>query len=111
MQSYILVFVTTGLFAVAFKYLGDHSASRLAGLVAMMPLKILTAWAIIGSAKGGEGIRETIGGMVVGLVAMVVLLAIGWLVAPRIGTLWTVTGGAALWLATALAVNALIARP
>lgn len=101
MNSYLLVFVTTGLIAVAIKYVGDHAGSRLAGLVAMVPLKIVIAWALLGSSGGPEAIRAAIPGMATGLIALVVLLTATWFLAARFDVVPTIVLGYLVWLGAA----------
>lgn len=104
MWSYAILFVTTGSLAVAFKVLGERSDSALAGLVAMVPLKIVVAWWVLSSVGGADALRASIPGMGKGLVAILAYLATGWLLADR--TSPAVTIGAALlaWFTVAFAL-------
>ena len=71
--QYAVVFLGTGLVAVAVKALGDANESRLAGVVAMLPIKILATWLILGGVMGSRGIHDSTSGMLAGLVAIVCL--------------------------------------
>lgn len=105
MRSYVTLFLTTGTLAVLFKVLGERSESQLAGLVATAPLKIMIAWWVLGSVGGAAALRDSIPGMAIGLTAMVLLLAAGWLLSPRLGVAWTMAAGFAVWFGASLALH------
>jgi len=105
MRSYVTLFLTTGALAVLFKLLGERSESRLAGLVATAPLKILIAWWVLGSVGGAAALRGSIPGMAIGLTAIVLLLVTGWVVSARVGVAWTIAAGSLVWLGASLAMH------
>lgn len=105
MRSYVTLFLTTGTLAVLFKLLGERSESRLAGLVATAPLKIMIAWWVLGSIGGAAALRDSIPGMAIGMSAMVLLLATGWVLAPRVGVHWTMAAGFLVWFGASLALH------
>lgn len=80
---YVLVFVITGSIAVAIKLLGEHAESRLAGIVAMVPIKILIAWVLLHQAGGSAAVREGTEGMAIGFAAMAALLGAAWWASGR----------------------------
>lgn len=106
MRSYVLLFLTTGTLAVLIRWFGEHSEARLAGLIAMVPLKIVIAWWILGSVGGTAAVRESIPGMAVGLVAVGAYMGAGWLVAGRVGVEATILTGLAAWMSVALLLRA-----
>lgn len=81
--SYALLFLITGSTAVVIRWLGENSKSRLAGLVATVPVKILIAWFILNSTGGTGAVRDSIPGMAIGLTAMAVLLGAAWFASAR----------------------------
>lgn len=101
--QYAVIFVGTGLVAVVIKALGDLGEGRLAGIVAMLPVKILAAWVILGVGLGSAAIRDSVVGMFVGLIAIAGMLAAGWLAAGRLGPLPSIIIGVAVWLVLILA--------
>ena len=105
MRSYIFLFVVTGSLAVTFKILGERSESFLAGLVAMVPLKVVIAWWVLSSAGGASALRDSIPGMAAGLVGILAYLATGWILAPRIDPRATIAAAVAVWLAVAYSLN------
>ncbi|MEL6431391.1 MAG: GlpM family protein [Planctomycetota bacterium] len=104
MWSYVILFVSTGSLAVAFKVLGERSDSALAGLVAMVPLKIVVAWWVLSSVGGADALRASIPGMAKGLVAIVAYLATGWLLAHRASPAVTIGAATLAWTAVAYAL-------
>ena len=71
----LFVFTITGLSAVAIKYLGHLDRSFWAGIVAMIPVKTLVAFAILYGQSGSAGIRAAMPGLWAGAFALVLMLA------------------------------------
>lgn len=107
---YIAVFVLTGTIAVVIKLLGEHAESRLAGIVAMVPMKILIAWVLLDRAGGSDAVRQGTEGMAVGLVAFAVLLATAWWAAGRFALGGVMATSLAAWALTVVALGHLTAR-
>lgn len=102
---YALVFVITGSIAVAIKVLGEHAESRVAGIVAMVPIKILIAWVLLAGDGGGAAVRQGTEGMFVGLAAMVALLGTAWWAAGRFGIAGVLALSLVAWAAVVVALG------
>ncbi|MCA9752710.1 MAG: hypothetical protein KC591_11000 [Gemmatimonadetes bacterium] len=103
--QYGLVFVGTGTVALAVKILGDASQSRLAGVVAMLPIKILATFLIVGSLLGSRGLQDATSGMLAGLLSIAALIVSVRVASARWGAGASVAVGMAVWLVVLLAVE------
>lgn len=110
MLTYFVIFVSAGAAAVAIKFLGDASATRAAGFVAMLPVKIVTAWVILGASGGTVAIRDSVPGMLIGLAALAALLCTAWLASERLGVASTILLATSVWLGVAGAVHGILQR-
>lgn len=111
LTPYITVFVVTGTIAVVIKLLGEHAASRLAGIVAMVPMKILIAWVLLDRAGGSTAVREGTEGMAIGLVAFAALLATAWWASGRYALGGVMATSLTAWALTVAALGHFTARP
>ena len=111
LTPYITVFVVTGTIAVVIKLLGEHAESRLAGIVAMVPMKILIAWVLLDRAGGSTAVREGTEGMAIGLVAFAVLLATAWWASGRYALGGVMATSLTAWALTVAALGHFTARP
>lgn len=96
--QYVAIFLGTGLVAVAIKALGDLGEGRLAGIVAMLPVKILTAWVILGLGLGAAGIKDSVTGMLFGLLAIGGMLVAVRIAVETLKPLPSVVIGVAVWV-------------
>ena len=108
--QYAVVFLGTGLVAVAVKALGDASQSRLAGVVAMLPIKILATWLILGGVLGSRGIHDSTTGMLAGLVAIVTIILATRFASLRLGPAAAVAVGVVAWAGALVVVEVLRRR-
>lgn len=104
--QYAVVFVGAGTIAVGIKATSELGQTRVAGLVAMVPMKIIIAWLIVGAAAGSRGIADSTNGMLMGLGAILVSF-----LAVKFGAAYLSPGpliclGLAAWFATALGAEA-----
>ena len=109
--QYAIIFVLSGTVAVVIKMASELEESRVAGLVAMVPMKILIAWTIIGAAAGSRGIASSTSGMFMGLAALLIAIAsVRWLSAHLAPTplicsglgVWCFAAATLEWAARAL---------
>lgn len=107
---YIAVFVLTGTIAVVIKVLGEHAESRLAGIVAMVPMKILIAWVLLDRAGGSEAVRQGTEGMAIGLLAFAVLLGTAWWASGRYALGGVMATSLTAWVLTVVALGHLTTR-
>lgn len=110
LTPYITVFVVTGTIAVVIKLLGEHAESRLAGIVAMVPMKILIAWVLLDRAGGSAAVREGTEGMAIGLVAFAALLATAWWASGRYALGGVMATSLTAWAVTVAALGHVTAR-
>ena len=110
LTPYITVFVATGTIAVVIKLLGEHAESRLAGIVAMVPMKILIAWVLLDRAGGSTAVREGTEGMAIGLMAFAVLLATAWWASGRYALGGVMATSLTAWALTVAALGHVTAR-
>ncbi|MEE2940799.1 MAG: GlpM family protein [Planctomycetota bacterium] len=111
LAPYLTVFVVTGTIAVVIKLLGEHAESRLAGIVAMVPMKILIAWVLLDRAGGSAAVREGTEGMAIGLVAFAALLATAWWASGRYALGGVMATSLTVWALTVAALGHATARP
>ena len=111
LTPYITVFVVTGTIAVVIKLLGEHAESRLAGIVAMVPMKILIAWVLLDRAGGSAAVREGTEGMAIGLLAFAVLLATAWWASGRYALGGVMATSLTAWALTVAALGHFMGRP
>ena len=105
--DYVLLFVITGLTAVAVKWLGSLDRFYASGLVAMVPVKTLIAFAILYRQAGGEGIREALPGAWAGALALLALLGSTWWLLRHVHPVLTIVVSAAVWVAAVLLLRSL----
>ena len=82
--DYFLVFVITGLTAVAIKAFGQADKHFWAGVVAMVPVKTVIAFALLYRDSGTQGIQDALPGLWAGALALIVLLASLWWLLQRL---------------------------
>jgi uncharacterized membrane protein (GlpM family) len=107
--QYAVVFLGAGGIAVAIKYASELGENRVAGVVSMVPMKILIAWAIVGAAGGSVAIQQSTTGMFGGLVALVVCIGAVRFAAPYVSPVGLILLALGAWGAT-VAVLEWIAR-
>ena len=110
LTPYLTVFVVTGTIAVVIKLLGEHAESRLAGIVAMVPMKILIAWILLDRAGGSAAVREGTEGMAIGLVAFAVLIATAWWASGRYALGGVMATSLTAWALTVATLGHITAR-
>jgi uncharacterized membrane protein (GlpM family) len=98
--QYAVVFLGAGGIAVAIKYASELGEHRVAGVVAMVPMKILIAWAIVGAAGGSVAIQQSTTGMFGGLVALVVCIGAVRFAAPHCSPVGLIFLALGAWGAT-----------
>lgn len=107
--QYAVVFFGAGGIAVAIKYASELGENRVAGVVSMVPMKILIAWAIVGAAGGSVAIRESTTGMFGGLLALVVCIGAVRLAAGQLSPVGLILLALGAWGATVAALE-IVAR-
>ena len=100
--QYAIIFVFAGTVSVLVKMASELEESRVAGLVAMMPMKLLIAWGIIGAAAGSRGIADSTSGMFMGLAALLVAIGAVRLLSTHLQPGALILSGLTVWLGAAL---------
>lgn len=100
--QYAAIFLFAGSVAVFIKMASEMEGSRVAGLVAMMPMKLLIAWAIIGAAAGSPGIADSTSGMFMGLAALFIAIGAVRYLSAHLQPGALILSGLGVWLGTAL---------
>ena len=103
--QYTLVFVGAGLLAVLIRYASEVGQNRVAGIIAMVPMKILIAWFIVGRAGGSAAIVQSTTGMFLGMIALCLCILAVRLLAPVVGFGWTIPLALTTWLAAVLVIE------
>lgn len=103
--QYGIVFVGAGLIAVAIKAASELDQNRLAGIISMVPMKIVVAWAIVGAASGSRGIAQSTNGMFLGLIALVASMLFVRVFAERFGSATLIFSALGVWLVVASATE------
>ena len=103
--QYAVVFVGAGTLAVLIKAASELDQNRLAGLISMVPMKILIAWTIIGAATGSRGIAESTTGMLLGLGALLVTLVAVRAAASHLAPGSLILLSLGVWLVCAVAIE------
>lgn len=108
--QYAVIFVLSGAVAVSIKIASELEGSRVAGLVATVPMKILIAWTIIGAAAGSRGIASSTSGMFMGLAALLIAIAaVRWL-SVFLAPTPLIASGLGVWCVAALALEWVVRR-
>ncbi len=108
--QYAVVFVLSGLVAVVIKMATELEESRVAGLVSMVPMKILIAWTIIGAAAGSRGIADSTSGMFMGLMALLVAIGAVRLLSDALAPTALILSGLGAWFVAAIALEWAVRR-
>ncbi|MEO0652890.1 MAG: hypothetical protein AAFZ65_19605 [Planctomycetota bacterium] len=103
--QYGIVFVGAGTLSVLIKAASELDQNRLAGLISMVPMKILIAWAIVGAAAGAKGIAESTTGMFFGLGALLITIAAVRLASASLSPGALIGLSLAVWLVCAVAIE------
>ena len=103
--QYVLVFAGAGLLAVLIRFASELGEHRVAGIVAMVPMKILIAWYIVGRADGTAAIVQSTTGMFLGMIALCLCILAVRLLAPTVGFGWTIPLALAVWLVAVLTIE------
>ncbi len=103
--QYAIIFVLSGAVAVGIKLAGEMEENRLAGLIATVPMKLIIAWLIVGAAAGSQGIADSTTGMLLGVAALLVAIAVVRGLGAQLAPLPLIASGLAAWLITALTLE------
>ena len=103
--QYLAVFVSAGLLAVLIRYASELGENRVAGIIAMVPMKILIAWFIVGRAGGPVAIVQSTTGMFLGMIALCLCILAVRLLAPVVGFVWTIPLALSVWLAAVVVIE------
>lgn len=103
--QYAVVFVFAGTVAVLIKIASEAGESRVAGLISMMPMKLLIAWAIIGAAAGSRGIADSTSGMFMGLAALLIAIGAVRILSRSLEPGALILSGVGVWLTAALVLE------
>ncbi len=103
--QYAVVFLGAGTIAIAIKAASELDQNRLAGIISMVPMKIVIAWAIVGAASGSRGIAQSTNGMFLGLIALVAAMLFVRVMAERFSAPALIVMSLGVWLTTATAIE------
>jgi uncharacterized membrane protein (GlpM family) len=95
-KSYLLYFLTGGLFTVLIVALEENGSRLLSGFATLMPVFTLVAYIFIGESSGGKAVGQhawfVLIGTIVSWVPYMILVAY---LAPRIGSKYAIAAGLA----------------
>ncbi len=103
--QYALVFVGGGALALVVRAAADLGGNRIAGLAAMMPIKIVVAWSVVGATAGSLGITQSTSGMLVGLAALLLMLVTVRWVGDALGPAALIGLAVSVWLAASIGLE------
>jgi uncharacterized membrane protein (GlpM family) len=93
-KSYLVYFLTGGIFTVLIVALEEHGSRLLSGFATLMPVFTLVAYIFIGQTSGGKAVGQhawfVLIGTIVSWVPYMILVAY---LAPRIGSKYAIAAG------------------
>ena len=102
MKSYLLYFLTGGLFTVLIVALEENGSRLLSGFATLMPVFTLVAYFFIGQSKGGAAVGQHAWFVLIGtLISWVPYMTLVAYLAPRIGPKHAIGAGLAAFFVLA----------
>ncbi len=93
-KSYLIYFLTGGIFTVAIVAFEEHGSRILSGLATLMPVFTLVAYVFIGESRGGMAVGQHAWFVLVGtLISWVPYMIIVAHYAPKIGSRYAIALG------------------
>ena len=93
-KSYLVYFLTGGIFTVLIVALEENGARLLSGFATLMPVFTLVAYIFIGQTSGGRAVGEHAWFVLVGtLISWVPYMILVAYLAPRIGPKYAIAAG------------------
>ncbi len=95
-RSYLVYFLTGGIFTTLIVALEENGARLLSGFATLMPIFTLVAYIFIGETRGGVSVGQHAWFVLVGtIISWVPYMMIIAYLAPRIGPKWAIGAGLA----------------
>ncbi|MDE3054471.1 MAG: hypothetical protein KGL38_06915 [Gemmatimonadota bacterium] len=102
LKSYLLYFLTGGIFTVLIVGLEEHGARLLSGLATLVPVFTLVGYVFIGESRGGVAVGQHAWFVLAGtLVSWVPYMCVVAYLAPRVGPRGAVAWGMATFFVLA----------
>ncbi|HUY69566.1 MAG TPA: hypothetical protein VMU70_00895 [Candidatus Tyrphobacter sp.] len=93
-KSYLIYFLTGGIFTVLIVALEENGSRLLSGFATLMPVFTLVAYIFIGESRGGKAVGQhawfVLIGTIISWVPYMILVAY---LAPKIGSKWAIGAG------------------
>ncbi len=93
-KSYLVYFLTGGIFTVLIVALEENGSRLLSGFATLMPVFTLVAYFFIGETRGGAAVGQHAWFVLIGtIVSWVPYMALVAYLAPRIGSRYAIAAG------------------
>jgi uncharacterized membrane protein (GlpM family) len=102
LKSYLVYFLTGGIFTVLIVALEEHGARLLSGFATLVPVFTLVGYVFIGESRGGAAVGQHAWFVLAGtMVSWVPYMCVVAYLAPRVGPRFAITWGMATFFVMA----------